>query len=847
MRKRRIIYLLVVLALFAVVMSTSYLMRSTFGKYASISNINRTVSITYSGSIKHTYGQDGKCTICGGGCNHVYNYVEEGSATCTDDGVRAHYICSRCGAYFTSQSNDSEVAYGDLIIPALRHSFTVLSYDNSTHFYTCARCGTVDETTRAAHSWSKDYTTDETYHWYECACGHQKSKAEHDFTDMTDTTYHWQECSCGKIRNKAAHSYNTQNDATNHWQECACGYKKDIAAHSYNAQQDATNHWQECSCGYKKDVAAHSYNTQYDATYHWQECSCGREKDKELHSTSTQYDETNHWQACECGYTSTPIAHTFGGEYGYNDTTHWKMCTSGCGASSSASHVVATEATCVAAAVCSICNKSYGSTNPNNHDWKDYYTQQNNKHWIDCNRACGVKLNEANCSGGTATCVAKAVCDTCKKQYGSVDSNNHSWSAEYTQANNQHWKTCDRGCGTTTAKTNCSGGTATCVAKAVCDTCKKQYGSFDSNNHSWSDYNQENGQHWQTCTRGCGTSTARTNCSGGTATCITLAVCSTCKKSYGVYAAHSYSGAWSTDGSNHWKACTVSGCNSTSNYGAHSTTQGWVTTDGTYHWKDCDTCGYDMYKGTHSTQNVGTQSVHQNCPTCGRVMSTTHSYSRSTQTAATCTVKGTSKYSCGCGYSYTSQDIAALGHDYKQNTAYTSNGAITCSRGDSTITPNTYFDAYEIAVSPKSANGGNNFPAGKDTNWGDWTYVTGAEGQSFTLNNSVGKYFVIKYGFVTEKTGKFDIVVGEGGYATLYVHTLDVVSSGAGTELISLKNTVGDTVWFVTQQITHLYIWSIASFNNKADAQAYQNAMSMVAMPNGQKPVNKGEASHNWT
>jgi hypothetical protein len=74
----------------------------------------------------------------------------------------------------------------------------------------------------------------------------------------------------------------------------------------------------------------------------------------------------------------------------------------------------------------------------------------------------------------------------------------------------------------------------------------------------------------------------------------------------------------------------------------------------------------------HNIVNGGTAAVHTKCGRCGITLSSTHSYTKTTQTAATCTVKGTSKYTCSCGYSYTSQDIAALGHNYGSYSAYTS-------------------------------------------------------------------------------------------------------------------------------------------------------------------------------
>ena len=66
----------------------------------------------------------------------------------------------------------------------------------------------------------------------------------------------------------------------------------------------------------------------------------------------------------------------------------------------------------------------------------------------------------------------------------------------------------------------------------------------------------------------------------------------------------------------------------------------------------------------HTSANGGTSGVHTKCSVCGVTISTSHSYSSSVAIAATCTTKGTTKYTCGCGYSYTSQNIAELGHNY---------------------------------------------------------------------------------------------------------------------------------------------------------------------------------------
>ncbi len=78
----------------------------------------------------------------------------------------------------------------------------------------------------------------------------------------------------------------------------------------------------------------------------------------------------------------------------------------------------------------------------------------------------------------------------------------------------------------------------------------------------------------------------------------------------------------------------------------------------------------DITASGHTSVNGGTSSVHTRCSTCNKTLSSSHSYTKTTQTAATCTTKGTSKYTCGCGYSYTSQDIAINSSNHTGSSTY---------------------------------------------------------------------------------------------------------------------------------------------------------------------------------
>ena len=121
-----------------------------------------------------------------------------------------------------------------------------------------------DNTVRLAlHTYSDDWSSDDTNHWHECtSCDDQTDIAKHTFTDKSDETNHWQECtSCGDKTNIAEHTFTDKSDETNHWQECSeCGYQKEINAHSWGDWSLATEPTltktgtaeRTCSCGEKQ-------------------------------------------------------------------------------------------------------------------------------------------------------------------------------------------------------------------------------------------------------------------------------------------------------------------------------------------------------------------------------------------------------------------------------------------------------------------------------------------------------------------------------------------------------------------------------------------------------------------
>lgn len=76
--------------------------------------------------------------------------------------------------------------------------------------------------------------------------------------------------------------------------------------------------------------------------------------------------------------------------------------------------------TCTTGKICEKCGAEYGILG---HDWDDWTPNGNGTHTGSCTRCSEVKT--ASCTGGTATCSAKAVCEVCGGEYGEKDPDNH--------------------------------------------------------------------------------------------------------------------------------------------------------------------------------------------------------------------------------------------------------------------------------------------------------------------------------------------------------------------------------------------------------------------------------------
>ena len=318
------------------------------------------------------------------------------------------------------------------------------------------------------------------------------------------------------------------------WMPDGEGTHKRVCAHD-------ASHVETADCTYG------DWNTNQDS--HWKTCTvCGGEAERLNHADP----DCNHF--CDtCGIKMTE--HDFTGEIAITALLY-------------------KEANCLSPALyyksCKICMLSSkgtadeatfaaGETNPDRHaeepgDWQ----LDGNNHWrfYTC---CHLEVDRGAHQGGTADCLAPALCEVCQHSYGELGPHHF-----VDQVNEYRLKSA-----------------ATCTSPAVyyqsCSTCGAQgTETFTNGEPLGHDYGAWTSNGDGTHTRVCAHDAAHTeteNCHGGTATCTAKAVCTVCGGEYGEMAAHSFtaekaeaqylkSAATCTEKAIYYKSCAVCGLSS---------------------------------------------------------------------------------------------------------------------------------------------------------------------------------------------------------------------------------------------------------------------------------------------
>ena len=191
--------------------------------------------------------------------------------------------------------------------------------------FTCTTCKATKTEEVAqlehTHTFSDEWSKDDTYHWHAATCGHDteiSGKEAHKWDDgkittqPTETskgvkTFTCTTCKATKteevaqLEHQHTFSEDWKSNNTDHWHECECGEKKDTAKHTEDAGVVTTEPTTEStgvrtySCTVCKMVLRtetigklheHTFSTKWksDNTDHWHECECGEKKDTAKHT-----------------------------------------------------------------------------------------------------------------------------------------------------------------------------------------------------------------------------------------------------------------------------------------------------------------------------------------------------------------------------------------------------------------------------------------------------------------------------------------------------------------------------------------------------------------------------------
>ena len=536
-------------------------------------------------------------------------------ADCTHDAV--YYWRCVCG----------EIEYNDNHLyeepgTALGHLWSCTSNGNGTHTRTCRRenCNATETDncsggTATCTAKAKCSTCNAEY----------GEKLPHDFTAET-------------AEEQYLKSGSTCTEKAAYYKSCTlCGLSSEGTADeatffSGNALDHDWGKWMPDGEGTHKRVCTHdaSHVETVGCTYgdwstnqdsHWKTCTiCGGEAERLDHSDP----DCNHF--CDtCGIKMTE--HDFTGE-------------------TAITALLYKEANCLSPALyyksCKICLLSSkgtdseatfasGETNPDRHAEEPGAWQTDaDSHWrfYTC---CQLEVDRGAHQGGTADCLALALCEVCQHSYGEMAP--HSFTAEKAEA--QYLKSA-----------------ATCTEKAVyyksCTLCglssegtadEATFVSGNALDHDWGAWTQNSDE--KTHTRFCKRDTSHTetkNCHGGTASCTAKAVCTVCGGTYGEMAPHSFtaekaeaqylkSAATCTEKAVYYKSCAVCGLSSEGTADEATFFSGnaldhnwgdWTSNEDGTHTRTCTVDGCSA--GTQTENCINADKDHK-CDICDYIIS----------------------------------------------------------------------------------------------------------------------------------------------------------------------------------------------------------------------------------
>ena len=322
--------------------------------------------------------------------------------------------------------------------------------------------------------------------------------------------------------------------------------------------------------------------------------------------------------------------HSNSGEWQTNSEKHWKPC-GGCG--------------------------NIYKFEEGDHKYPDNMSYNETEHWDACT-VCGYIANKANHTGGTATCKEQKTCTTCGQKYGELGGHNYVETVD-----SQYEKT----------PANC---TDAAVYYKSCSVCGKAhetetftYGSALGHKYSetWS---HSETQHWHECSA-CHDKKDVADHTGGSATCLEKATCTSCGTKYSDIGAHKYEEevaekhlkdkATCIKKAVYWKSCSVCDENHKTETFEYGSALGHDYKSVPEKPAKCEEPGKKAYYDCARCDSISLNGTEE-CTEADLVINPTdHSYVEEVKaeykvSEATCTEKAVYKKSCSaCGKSHATE------------------------------------------------------------------------------------------------------------------------------------------------------------------------------------------------
>ena len=393
-----------------------------------------------------------------------HNVVDDGvktAATCTTDGV----MNQKCNNAATDEYEACTYTT-TRVIPATGHSFGATTAANPA---TC---------TEAGNEAYKQCTVCNLYFAGDAATNATDGKSDASSFVIAQKSHSY----IGAIKSdgngkEATHSFKCVNGCNNYgaavkhiWNDgvidpdstCITGGTK-----TYTCTAEG------CGATYTEDIAAKGHT--FGATTAANPATCteaGNEAYKQctvcnLYFAGDAATNATDGKSDASSFVIAKLAHSYTGEYQWNGTatpkTHLQKCVNGCNEYGNETECtfdsVVTAPTCYAQGytthTCTVCTGSYKDTYTTRTHVYVYAAGNGTSHAVTCQyNDCDYTATE-NCSGGTATCTDKALCENCGAEWGEKNAANHTGEANVIKnykketcsaegySGDIHWSCCD--------------------------------------------------------------------------------------------------------------------------------------------------------------------------------------------------------------------------------------------------------------------------------------------------------------------------------------------------------------------------------------------------------------------